>query len=169
MFTERTQLRVQFRVVPVGFQNGRFEVVGHQRLGHPAEMPERILQALNQAVGRLPIDGLAVSPTRMREHDPQHVGSTASAILLKNRYARAKVDLRLLAGLHFDPPKRQRRRLLELGNIAPHAVVLAGEAVLANQVLEDPLGRQTLFQLGLNHFSKGRADAPRPGGRFGWF
>ena len=48
----------------------------HQGAGNPAEVPEGILQAADELIGRLPPHRLAVALARVAEHNPQHMRST---------------------------------------------------------------------------------------------
>lgn len=45
MLAEALQFRIQVRIVPVGSQHSRLEIVGDKRLGDAAEVQERVLQA----------------------------------------------------------------------------------------------------------------------------
>lgn len=61
MPSERLQLRMKLRIVPIGLRDGRFQVVDDELLRHAAEMLERILQNQEEVVRRLPPHGFAVS------------------------------------------------------------------------------------------------------------
>jgi hypothetical protein len=67
---------------------------------------------------------------------------------MKRQVARSKTCLRLIDGLNGHPPERQRRGLLQPPAEPFDAVVARSEAVLALQVLPDPLDGQAAFQGG---------------------
>ncbi len=56
MLAETLQLGIEVRIVPVGFDHGRFEVVRNQRFRNAAKMPKGVFQNGNQVVGGLPKD-----------------------------------------------------------------------------------------------------------------
>ena len=60
MFAERQDLRVEIGIKPIRPGHRGLEVVDHQRLGHAAEVVERVLHAPQEVVGRLAVDRLAV-------------------------------------------------------------------------------------------------------------
>jgi len=60
VLTERLDLRMQVRIVPVRLRDGRLEVVDHDRLRDAAEVPEGVLQAPQEVLRRLVVDHLAV-------------------------------------------------------------------------------------------------------------
>lgn len=61
VLAEGLHLRVDLGIEPVGLAHRRPQVVQHQRLRHTAEVPECVLQAADELVGRLPVHRLAVS------------------------------------------------------------------------------------------------------------
>ena len=67
MLAEGADLPVDVRVVPVGLGDRGFEVIDHEGLGHPAEMPEGILQAANEVLRRLTVDHLAIGLADRRD------------------------------------------------------------------------------------------------------
>ncbi len=154
MIAKAAELWVQVRVVPVGFDDGRFEIVGHQCLGNTAEMTEGILQAADQFVGRLAIDDFAVAFARMAEEDSQDMGSSALSVLTNDWSPRAKVDLSFFARSNFDAPKRKWCAALQFRNKATHAVILALKAMFLDEILIDPLSCQALIELVNNDFSE---------------
>src|SRR5437870_686659 len=52
--TKLLHLGVEFGIKPVSPRHGGTQVVDHQRLGNPAQIAERIFQAADEALGRLP-------------------------------------------------------------------------------------------------------------------
>ena len=112
MLAERSQLRIEIGIVPIGLQDCRLEIVGHQRFRRPTEMPKRILQTTNEIVGSLPIDGFTVRLARVAQHDSQDMRATATAVVTDNRRTGSKVDLGFFTRGHFDATKGQRQSSL---------------------------------------------------------
>ena len=110
------------------------------RLRHSAEVPEGVLQAAEEVVGGLAVDRLAVALAGVAEHDAEDVGLAPLAVGADDRCSGAEVDLGLVARLALDAAEGQFVRLLEAADEAADAVVAAGEAVVGDQVLVDPLG-----------------------------
>ena len=163
---EGLQLGIDLRVVPVGPGHGGLQVVDHQPLGHAAEIPEGVLQALHEGFRGLPPDGLAVALAAVREHDAEHPRTPPLAVGPDDRRAGAEVHLRLLAGLRLHPPERQRRLPPQPRDEPPHAVVTRRAlAVVFDQVLVNPHRRQALLDLRQDLFPEGLALAGRPTGR----
>lgn len=92
----------------------------------------------------------------MTEHDAKNVRPTPLAVAIHEERALTEIDLDFLAGPALHAPKRQRRVRTEPGHETPHAVIRMREAVVAHQVLPDPLGAQPLIQLGQDLFAKRR-------------
>ena len=109
------------------------------RLGHPAEVPEGILQAAEEVVGGLAGDGLAVALAGVAQDDAEDVGLAPLAVGADERRTGAEVDLGLVAGVALDASEGQFVRFLEAVDEPADAVVGAGEAVVGDQVLVDPL------------------------------
>jgi hypothetical protein len=87
---------------------------------------------------------------------------------MKRQVARSKTCLRLIDGLNGHPPERQRRGLLQPPAEPFDAVVARSEAVLALQVLPDPLDGQAAFQGGNDGLPERLTPTRRPrrpGGR----
>ena len=103
----------------------------------------------------------------MTQDDAQHVRPSLAPVFLNDGSAGTKVDLGFLARGHFHPSVRQWRSLFECRNEPPNTVVLPFEGMLGNQILENPLSRQSLVQLGNDQLTEGFAQTARPGGRFG--
>ena len=68
--------------------------------------------------------------------------------------AAAKVDLHLVAGRALQPTERQRVALRDPSHEALHRTVAALEAVLADQILVDPLRAQTRLHSAADHLGK---------------
>ncbi len=92
-----------------------------------------------------------------------------STFAVDDRRAGAEVDLSLFTWCHFDTSKWQRLCAVQLGNVSSNAVILSSEAVVVDQILEDPLRRKSLLKLDQNQLMKLDAQAPRAGGRIGRF
>ena len=151
-------------------------IVDHDGLRHPAEVPEGVLETVQQAVGRLPEDRLAVALARVAQDDPKDVRPPPSAVGLDDRRSGAQIDLDFLARRAFHPTHRQRRGLAQGPGKSTNTVVFAGEPVLGDQILMNPLGRKPLIKLGFNDLAERRTFAaapsvlrPGPGRRFGRF
>src|SRR5487761_2115417 len=196
MFAEGADLRVDLRVEPIRLLHGRLEVVQDKAPGHPAEMPEGVLQAAEEVLGGLAVDRLAVGLAGVAQDDAEDVGLAPLAIGADDRRARAEVDLGLLARPALHASKRQVVRLLEPMDEPADAVVAAGESVVGVQILVDPLCAEPEVTLPLNQLSPRLTTAGptaaaglrigcrtgsrerqfwralalvRAGGRFGWF
>jgi hypothetical protein len=165
MLGERLHLGVQFRFEPVDVFYGRAQVVEHDTLRHTTEVPERILQAADEVLRRLPIDHLAVRLPRVTQHDAKHIGPSPLAIRPHDPGACAEIDLRLLTWSALQSTKRQRRRLAESFDEAADAVIPRRETVLAHQVLPNALTAQTLIQLRQNEGAEWFAGTGRKGQR----
>ena len=81
------------------------------------------------------------------------------AIGADQRRTGAEINLSLLARLGLEASHRQPRVSAEATDESPHAEIAAAEAVLGDQVLIDPLGRQTELQLLQDLVSPGLAVA----------
>src|SRR5258708_6332047 len=190
VLSERTHLGVEVGVEPISLGDGGAEVVQHQALRHAAEVPEGVLQAADEVVGRLPRDGFAVALARVTQHNAEDVGAAALAVRQQDGRAAAEIDLGLFAGAAFQPAERQLLGRGQAPDEAANAVVAAAEAVFGRQVLVDALRRQAEVQLGLDgrpprlavtgptrgrllRVGRGRAGARaragRADGRNGWF
>ncbi len=159
-------------------------------------MPEGVLQAAEEVVGGLAVDGLAVALAGVAQDDAEDVGLAPLAVGADDRGAGAEVDLGLVAGVALDAAEGQVVRLFEPADEPADAVVGAGEAVVGDQVLVDPLCGEPEVALGPDHVppgltAAGPAAAPglrigcragrrdgefrralvplRAGGRIGWF
>ncbi len=162
VLAERFQLRIQLRIEPVRLLDRRTEVVDDQYLGHAAEVPEGILQAADEVLGRLPIDDFAVALAAVAQHNAEDVGAPLTTVFLPDGRPGAEVDLRLLARLALQPPERQRMGCPQAAYETTDAPVTRLELlVLSAQILPDPLGRQAQIEHGQNLLPKGLAIALR--------
>src|SRR5512135_3252792 len=148
VFAEGADLGVDLRVEPVGRLHGGLEVVQDQAPGHAAEMPEGALQAAEEVVGGLAGDGLAVALAGVAQDDPEDMGLAPLAVGADDRGAGAEVDLGLVAGVALDATEGPVVRPLEPVDEPADAVVGAGEAVVGDQVLVDPLCGEPELALG---------------------
>ena len=144
------------------FCHGRLEVVQDQAPGHPAEVPEGALQAAEEVVGGLAVDGLAVALAGVAQDDAEDVGLAPLAVGADDRGAGAEVDLGLVAGVALDAAEGQVVRPLEPADEPADAVVAADEAVVGDQVLVDPLGGEPEVALGPDQSRHGSQPLARP-------
>ena len=171
--TERGELRVKIRVVPVGPENGGLQVVGDKGFGASPKGAEGIFQKADQGVGGLSPDRLAVGLPGMGQNDPQDV-DLPSVGSFPEPVSRSKVDLGLGPGVDFHPSKRKGCFFFETANEAFDGTVGSGESLVGDQVLENPLGGETEVALGLDLGEEGFAgtfptgDKRFPEGRNGW-
>ena len=126
--------RCSIKLEPVRLRHRRAKVVEHDPLRHPAEVPERVLQATHEALGRLPIDDLAVRLPRVAQHDAKDMRPPTRSVRLQHRRARPEIHLRFFTRTALHPAKRQFELRSEPTHEPTHAVVAAGEAVLRDQV-----------------------------------
>src|SRR5262249_50378080 len=108
---------------------------------------------------RLPVDRLAVALARVTQNDAEDMRAPTLAVRLHDRNAGAEIHLGFLAGRAFQAAEGQRLVLPQPLDKAPHAGVPAAKAVLADQVLEDALGRQAGGQLLQDDWPPGLAQA----------
>jgi len=158
--TELADLGVEIGIEPVGLDDRGLEIVHDQRPGNAAEMPEGVFQRPDEILRGLAVDRLAVGLAGVAQDDaegmrfaPAALGPRRQGLAFGNddRSSAAEVNLGLGARLALHPAEGQRRRLAQLTHVTPHAMVPGGKAVLGDQVLPDPLGRQPLRQLGQDH------------------
>jgi hypothetical protein len=176
MFAETADLGVDLGIEPVGLLHGRLEVIQDQSPGHPAKATEGPLQAAEEVVGGLAVDRLAVRLAGVAEHDPQDMGLASLAVGFDDGGTGAEVDLGLVAGVALDASEGELARVLEPADEAADAVVGAGEAVVGDQVLVDPLRSEAEVALGPDQLpprltatgattASGLRIGPRSGGR----
>ena len=122
-------------------------------------MTKRVLDATDKVLGRLPKHGLAICLPRVTQNNPQYMGPQSLAVFADDRSSATKVDLGFLTRSDFDAAKGKRFHLIQLGNEPSNAVILGVETVLVNEVLIDPLCRQSLFELIENLLPKRLATA----------
>lgn len=137
------QLRIEFRIKPIGLDHRRFQVVRHDRRRHSAEGVERVLQATDHRLRVLPPDHFAVAFTRVREHGAEQMRS-ATAAVGDHPGALPKIELQLRARLALHPPARQLNRQPQPRDEQFDRTVATDEAMFA-QILMDALGRQARF------------------------
>src|SRR5665213_783030 len=171
MAAELDQLGIEIRVEPVGLEHGGLQIIDDRARRHAAKMPERVFQAPDEGLGRLPPDHLGVALARMAEDGAEQM-RPSPVVVLDHPSACPEVDLHLLARGTLHPPEWQ----VTLGGVAPdeplNRLVAALEAVVADQVMVDPHGRETPAHGILDHRAPRLAAAPTPlgpGGHYGWF
>ena len=167
---EGGELRRELRVVPVGALHRGAQVVQHQPPGHAAERQERVLDAPDEALRVLSEHRLAVSLAGVREHEAEHPAAPPAAVGPEDRRPQAEVHLRLLArgALHARDAVSAAGR--QAADIPLDRVVRSAETMVAAQILEDALRRQTRLDSPHDLVVVRRAPARRnPGGHPGWF
>ena len=139
---ELLQFRVQVRIVPIGTDDSRLEIIDHHRGRDSSKMPKRVLQGADEGLRILPPHRFAIAFARAAQHAAQQMRPAPSAVFHDPRPL-PEIDLQFLARRTLHAPERQLRDLGPLpANEAPHAVITAHEAVLGHQVLINPLHRQ---------------------------
>jgi hypothetical protein len=146
---ELLELRIDRRIEPVCLQDSRLEVVDDQGVRHAPKVLERVLHALNEVVGRLGEDGLAVTASRVGEHDADDVRPPSLAVGADHDRTGPEVDLGLEAWRALHPTERCRQSRSVLLQEPPDAVVadFSSRWELGLQILMDPLSRQALLPL----------------------
>ena len=125
-----------------------------------AEAPERVLDRPDEVLGRLAPDDLRVALAREAENDPKEMRPDLPlAARLRRPGALAEVDLALLAGRALHPPERQRHVPVDPPDEPLHALVAAGERLLLDEVLVDPLRREPEIELLVDHVGDRVAEA----------
>ena len=114
-------------------------------------MAEGILDAAEEVVGGLAVDGLAVGLAGVGQHDAEDMGSAALAIGPDDGGTGAEVDLGLVTGLALEATEGKLAGRLQAADEATDAVVAAREAVFGGQILVDALGAEAQVALGLDH------------------
>ena len=66
---ERGDLRIEFRMEPIGLAHSGFEVIEDESFEDAAEVPEGVLQSGDEVVCGLAEDGLAVASARVTQDD----------------------------------------------------------------------------------------------------
>ena len=156
--------------MPVGALHRGAQVVQHQPPGHAAERQERVLDAPDEALRVLPEHRLAVSLAGVREHEAEHPAAPPAAVGPEDRRPQAEVHLRLLArgALHARDAVPVAGR--QAADVPLDRVVRSAETMVAAQILEDALRRQTRLDAPRDLVVVRRAQARRnPGGHPGWF
>ena len=125
-------------------------------------MSKRILKTKNEVFCGLSRDGLAIRLAGVAQYDPQDMCLPPLAIGADQRRASAEVNLGLLAGLALEATHRQLRVSAKAMDEAPDTEIAAVESVIGDQVLIDPLGRQTKLELLQDLISPGLAFAESP-------
>ena len=136
ILAEGANLGVELGIEPVGLLHGGLEVVQDQPSRRSAEVAEGVLDAAEEFVGGLAVDGLAVGLARVRQHDPEEMGSPALALGCDDRGSRAEVDLGLVTRLALEPPEGKLEHRGEAVDEATDGVVASPEAVFGGEILE---------------------------------
>jgi len=139
-------------------------IIRDDRARHAPEVPEGVLQALEELVGPFTPDRLAVGLARMAQHDPKDVGATPAPLDIEDGRPGPEVHLGLVPRQALQAAEGKRQGLPEVPDESLDAVVTAGKAVIGHQILVDPLGRQPLRELRQDDLAVRFASA----GRAGW-
>ena len=150
-------LGVELGIEPVGLLHGGLEVIQDQPPWYSAEVAEGTLDAAEEVVGGLAIDGLAVGLAGVGQHDAEDMGFAALAVGADDRGTGAEVDLGLVTGLTLEAAEGKLSSRLQAADEATDAVVAAREAVFGDEILVDALGAEAQIALGLDHVSPGLA------------
>ena len=122
-------LGVELGIEPVGLFHRGPEVIQDQAPRCSAEMAESTLDAAEEVVGGLAVDGLAVGLAGVGQHDAEDMGFAALAVGADDWGACAEVDLGLVAGPALEAAEGKLARRLQATDEATDAVVAAGEVV----------------------------------------
>ena len=158
-----SQLRVDLRVIPVGFGHRCLQVVYIQGQWHSSKAADRVLQHPQERLRILTQHRLAVPFARMAQHHAKHPGSGTLALLINNGCPKTEIHLRFFARVTLDAPHSGRVLGLELAHIALHRLVGVLEPVLAQQILVNALSAQSCLELSLHNRTKWFAQALAPG------
>ena len=101
MLAEGADLGVELGIEPVGLLHSGLEVIQDQPPRHSAKMAKGTLDAAEEVVGGLAVDGLAVGLAGVGQHDAEDMGFAAFAVGCEDWGAGAEVDLGLVTGLAF--------------------------------------------------------------------
>src|SRR3954471_20524142 len=122
MASELLQLGVELRVVPIGPNHTRLQVINDHSGRNAAKVPERIFQTPDETLTGLPPDDLAVSFARMTQHPAKQMRTSALA-LLDHPGSLAEINLQLLARRAFHPPEGQCLRTHPAQHKAAHRII----------------------------------------------
>ena len=142
------QLGIEFGIGPVGLENRRLQVVEIDGEGRPAELSEGRLDATQKGLGVLAQDGLAISFARIAQDQAKDPGLPLFAVGFEQCGPGAKVHLHLFARFDLNPLNQLRIGAAQSTDVALDRLIGTGEGDLHPEILVNPLGRQTLFELG---------------------
>src|SRR4051794_37141818 len=108
MAAKTQQLRIEFRIVPIGFLHRGSKVVEVKDFRNAAEGPERIFQATDKVLRGLMEHRFAIRLARVAQHRAQDPRPATLTVRLNHRCSGAKIDLKLLPRLDLDAPDALR-------------------------------------------------------------
>src|SRR5439155_1945125 len=113
----------------------------------------------NQFVAGLPINRLAIRFARVAQDDPKDARTRSFAVGAGDGDAAAKINSGFFAGSTFHATEGQVPLRAQAAHKAADAVVVAAEAMVADQVLINPLCRKTRLELVQDDVAPRRAEA----------
>ena len=99
-----------------------------------------------KVLGGLPADGFGVSLAAVAEHDAEQMRTSSLAFLGDQRRGLTEVDLGFVTGFAFDASEGLLVFPSEGTDKPLHAVVAVQEVALADEILVDPLGGESLIE-----------------------
>ena len=162
------ELGVELRIIPVGLDHPRLQIVDDHGGRDATKVPERIFQTAQETLAGLSPDHFAVTLARMTQHRPKQMRASALA-RFDHPPSLPEIDLQLLAGRTLHPPERQFLETHPSQHKAAHGKITARKLPFDHQVLVDPLDGQALRQRSLDLFPPwlARTDRARTGGQAG--
>lgn len=153
---------MEFRIIPIGLEHARLEVVRNDGGRNPAKITEGIFQTAQEAFTGLPPDHFAISLARIREHRPKQMGATA-LVIFDHPGALAEIHLHLLPRRTLHASEGQFLSLHPAQHKAAHRKITAGKLPFGHQVLINPLDGQTPLQRRFDLFPPRVTQAGRTG------
>ena len=142
----------QHRIMDERLQHGRFEIVGHDALGHAAEAFKGAPMQCDPGRGLLVKDQFGVLVTAVAQGRDKHIrGPQAPVARMIQLADRAKVHLQLFAGRGVNAHDRLGRMRIHAMHIAAYRRVAAGVPVILVQTLKDGRHFDALIHQTLNH------------------
>ena len=163
---------MDLRIIPVGMDNRRLEIIDDDRLRHTAEIPKGILQASDEGLGVLMPDDFTVSLAGEAQNYPKDVRTPLFPVGKHYRSTFTEIDLNLFARPALHPAKRHRTAAFKTAYETLDTVITAGKTMLIVNILPYPLGTKAGLELLGNDGTKrlaGAFSAWKPGGRNGRF
>ena len=122
-------LTVEFRIVPIGLDNGGLEVVDDEGFGRAAEVTESILDAADELFGGLPRHHFAVGFAGAAAGPCETGADVFVCHRAHDGRALAEVHLGFLTWPTFHPPERQRRAAIQSTDKPLNGLIIRNEAM----------------------------------------